>query len=484
MSWTKGQGVAAADQALASYQSQLRELESEHSSVTSDMGVVEAELRAAVLELTQLLMPDTSPRGLSQASTTLQAPWLVERRRELEQKRVEWARRLTQIEQDPQFARRQQLLAAGGGELLVRAATLGRQKQALEQELSTLDTETHQWLKNRELQKAVERGAFASFWDTLTLSDMRERRAQERWASEVGAASYEQAKARFESLSAQIQHTRLELDRAEHDRQRLLALLQEHGQLYSWTHDFETHLATTLRAQVAQMLRAHDLGPLHRALDESKRPLVARAHALGTKLEYLQNLQGFLKNQIEDRKARIGPIQKTRLTWSMKPGERISGNKVQWLVALPQAKAHSTHKQVRMARRVHHNVVEYEDYDDYSYYLYHHRAFLPWDAFAYGAEEPMPYEGFSRQIIPAIAEHRATHALERANLAEYKSLDRQAEREERALDRERLDEDPVRDEAGGDDSGVHAADADAEDLRDAEAGLSTEGDGGTAEDSS
>lgn len=498
MSWTKGQGVAAADQALASYQAQLRELESEHSSVTSDLGVIESELDAALAELARQLLPDTSAAGLEQAAAALAAPWLPERRRALEHERVGWVERLTRIEQDPQFVRRHELLAPDRGELFVRATTLDQQRRALQQEVAELETETFRWLSNRELLESVERGAFASFWDAVTLAGMRKRSAQERWAREVGCESHEQARARHASACASLQHTQLELDRVEHDRQRLHALLTEHVQLYGWTHDFEANVAVTLRGEVARVLRTCDLGLLHRSVAEPHRPLVARAHAICSKLEYGKHLQAFLAAQLADRRARMGPIQKTRLAWSMKPWEPIAGDKAQWLVALPQAKARSTHKQVSMVRRVHHNVVEYDRYDDYSHYLGGHVAFLAWDAFAHGANTAMPYEGFTQQLIPAIAEHRAEHGLERASFSEYRALDRQAEREALEHERAQPHDDPSEAEAAdaGASAGYEAEAADpaadagyetaaeADDLRDAEAGLSTSSDGGDMGDSS
>jgi hypothetical protein len=74
---------------------------------------------------------------------------------------------------------------------------------------------------------------------------------------------------------------------------------------------------------------------------------------------------------------------------------------------------------------MHHNVVGYDDYDDYDYYLGHVDDFLAYDAFAWAAEEPMPYEGFSRGIIPELGHYRHSHQQERADYSEFRAADKQ-----------------------------------------------------------
>ena len=41
--------------------------------------------------------------------------------------------------------------------------------------------------------------------------------------------------------------------------------------------------------------------------------------------------------------------------------------------------------------------------------------FLAWDAFGVDAPEPMPYEGFTRGVIPELERYRKTHRLTRPN---------------------------------------------------------------------
>ncbi|MBL8743337.1 MAG: hypothetical protein JNK04_19635 [Myxococcales bacterium] len=211
---------------------------------------------------------------------------------------------------------------------------------------------------------------------------------------------------------------------------------------------------------------------------------MAKAHALQKKLDYLSNLLQFLEREASDREERMRAIQQTRTTWAMKPWEPVRSDKSKWLVGLPAAKRASTHKQVRFSRQMHRNIVDYDDYDDYDYYLGHSSAFLAYDAFAYGCDDPMPYEGFSRGVCPEIARHRAYYHQTRCDNSHFRELDRQAAREERERERaaERAEREAER--AERDQEGAHpllptlhdASDLDHDGIADAQ-DLDRDGDG-------
>jgi hypothetical protein len=500
--WTKGQGVQAADAAIGSYQSQIAELESERRAVASDHGVVQNELRDALARAAQVLLPDASPATLHAAAAELGGPWLLARRRDMENNRVAWAQRLTEIERDPRFVRRHALLNAARGELAVEQASLREAIAGLESQLSRLQTETFQWIRNRETARELERGALGSFWDAVTFAGYREEKAKKRCAAELGFATYEEVMAVHHDADTRLRHAQHRCQQIDAERAAVLALLDEHAKLYGWTHDFEARLCEMLRGEVVAAVSRGDLGAVHRAIRPEARSAIAQAHALAKKADYLVNLGQFLDNQIADRQARIGPIRKTRVAWSMKPWDRVSGNKSKWLVGLPQSKKESTHKQVRWVRRMHHNIVVFEDYDDYDYYLWHNPGFLPYDAFAYASDEPMPYEGFSRGIIGDLATHRAHHGQDRADYKSFRDLDKAAEAEERAASAtheihryssDRSDE--IEHQGTGEadipyqgtgetdvhDSGDGGSDG-GDDFSEAEAGLSTDDAGGDASD--
>jgi hypothetical protein len=429
--WTKGQGVQAADSALNSYGTQLTELRGEATSVAADQKVVVRELAETLTAVARTLLPDANPATLESAGAALGLP-LAARRHEMQSRRAAWAAELAAIERDAHFVQRQTLLHREHGGFVREQQRCDAVIREGEAQLSIFQAnEDFQWLSARADRQQIETGALSSFWDAVTFGGYREERAKARCAAALGFADHATLEATAFATNAAMQHARDTKAHVDKQRARLLKLLDNHGNLYRWTHDFENRLRETLEQEVAQWLGRTDLSALHGRAPEPIRPLVAKGHALTKKLDYMANLLQFLEREATDREHRMRAIQQTRTTWAMKPWEQVRSDKSKWLVGLPAAKRASTQKQVRFSRRMHRNIVDYDDYDDYDYYLGHSSSFLAYDAFAYGCDEPMPYEGFSRGVCPEIAHHRSHHNQHRADNAHFRELDRQAAREER-----------------------------------------------------
>lgn len=421
---TKGQGVQAADAAISAYRNQALELNSEFAAVNADREMIGRQLGEALDFAAHTLLQDAAQATLDYVGQELGLGWLPNRRAELEQQRASWAARLVAIEADPQFVQRESLLHPTHGALARERQQCNVVIGQLQAHLQRFQTETFQWLQARELQRQTQPGGLSSFWNAVTFGGYREDRAKLRCASELGYQSYDQLLHDYQSSDVRLRQIQERIGQLDAQSQRVLALLEEHGKLYGWTHDFETLLCQTLRSELAQALSRQDLRTVHMRIRPPLRPTIARAHALQKKLEYLGNLGGFLQREVADRSQRVDAIAKTRMTWAMKPWDRLVGDKSKWLLALPAAKRESTRKQSAYARRMHRNIVDYDDYDDYDYYLLYVPDFLAWDAFAWAADEPMPYEGFSRGVIEELAPFRQEHGQERADFSAYRQADK------------------------------------------------------------
>jgi hypothetical protein len=431
---TKADGVRAADAAIASYRAQIAELDGERASLAADRQVIAGQLQSALCSAAAAVLPDASPETLARAAQELSAPWLLGRRQELEHQRAHWQAQLHAIEHDAQFVDRERLLHPHSGAIAHERAQCERLKAEIEAHRARFGAcEAFVWLNNRELQRQMNPGGFSSFWDTVTFGGYREDKAKLRAASELGYASYDDLLRDHQGAEARWHQCEARIRQLDAQRQRLLQLLEEHGKLYAWTHDFEGRLVETLRDELARAIGAQDLRTVSMRIRPEARGTVARAHALRQKLEYLGQLETFVAGQSSDRHGRVTAIEKTRLTWALKPWDRLTGNKANWLIALPQAKRESTHKQLRWSRRMHQGIADYDDYDDYALYLWTVDDFLPYDAFAWGSDEPMPHEGFARGVLPDLARHRHDHQLERADYSAFRAADREDARHHEEL---------------------------------------------------
>jgi hypothetical protein len=219
----------------------------------------------------------------------------------------------------------------------------------------------------------------------------------------------------------------LEASKARYDA--VVKLIEEHGQLYGWVHHFEAHLLQALKTDLAALLARVSLRQLRRPLGQTPAGrLVGKAFGLEHKLEYFNNMLVYLQGELRDRRGRVQAIEQTRALWLRKPYERLTRDKTKWLITTPQAKQQGTAKRLRWMRQMHRNVFAYEAWDEFDLFLYEADDFYPYDAFGYGSEEAMPWEGFAREVLPTLAPYRESHGLEKKDYSLFKELEQNAER--------------------------------------------------------
>lgn len=430
---TKGEGAQAAAQAIQSYQAQFAELESEADAAKNDGWAVKRDLDRSLQELAQGYLPDATAERLAQVGQSTGMTQLAARRAQLEQQRAQWHNRLQQIEADSDFAQRETLLDPTRGTLVVHTHQYQAHLQQLREQIARFDIQPFRWLSKWEVEKQVNQGAFSKFWRGVTFGGQREAKAKRQCCEQLGYQSYEQLAQHYQQLHAESAQTEHMLRQLEEHRTRVTQLVEEHQDKYHWVHHFEDRAARQLREELAQHLQQQDLRAVHLGAPATLKPLVAKVHALTKKYEYLGNMYQFIETEKQDRDKRIRSIDAVRMKWSMKPWDRLLGNKHKWLIAIPAMKQKSTQKRTRFLRRMRRNVYEYEEYDDYSDYLDYCDDFLPWDAFAYGCEEPMPYDGFCREVVQEVQPYRDSHGQEKADYSELKAANKHAQGEEQSM---------------------------------------------------
>ncbi len=422
--WTKQQGVEAANYALGSYTQQVAELEAEKQTVDATAEVARSSYHEALKRAAAAILPSATPEDLASAARETGGSHLVHRRAEYEQNRDAWAQRLAAIEADPNFVNRDAMLSPHGT-IVTERNQCAQNIAQYQAHLGKFSIEPFQWLQNREVQRQLGKGAFSSFMDTVTLGGHREKKARKQCVAALGYPDWDQLIGDYNNTHAHAGQLQERINQLDAFTEQLNALIAEHSELYQWVHNFEHRLAEGLRDELADHMSKSNLRQIHRHVRPGARKLVAIAFAMASKGGYLLGMKNYLDGQIADRNRRMGSISNVRSKWAVKPHDRLHGDKHKWLVALPDMKRDGTQKRARLLRRMHRNVCDYDDWDDFDYYLYHDDHFFPYDAFGYGADEPMPYEGFSREVLPELDQHRASHGQEKADYSAFRELDKQ-----------------------------------------------------------
>jgi len=415
---TKGDGAKAAKAAIKSYERQIEEYDDERRRVKRSLDRAEDELEETFAAAAEALLPDAQPETVKRAAEELGLRSLVGRLKELHRQREAYGQRVEAIQQDRRYRERKERLAELEPALEARkeeVAALKKERRRFEKNKDLM------WLLNREAHEERSFGAFQSFWRAVTLTGYREDGAKARASEALGLEDFESCVAAFEEAKAGLEEAVKQLRGLESKHDEVVHLVEERARLASFVKNFAAEAAAALQSEAASHLEeSSDLELVHARVGRRARPLVAKAHALKEKRRYLKDLAKYLAREIADREARIKSIARVRRLWARRPAGLLSGDKTKWLVTVPEMKRTGAKKRVRWVKTMHKGFDDYDDYDEYSACMEHTDEFLAYDAFAMSADERMPYEGFTREVVPELDEWRDTHDQEKADYSELK----------------------------------------------------------------
>lgn len=422
---TKAAGARAAEAAMESYTTQHVALSAEQEETMRALTRLRAELRTAATELASLVLAHAEPEHLARLDSYLPGLGLKSARVLKEAERERLARRLGEIDTDPDFQNRQALLSDYNGELGHGLHALRASCAESQERRDSFDgCKTFVFALNSHLRQAQGASAFQSFWRAVTLSNVRESSARKSSCQKFGHSDWSSLVVEYDSLYERLAVDLPRLAQLEERRHRLEQLEAEREEAYRWATHFEEQLTVYLRELFAERVVTMRLDSLCARTRGRAALLVARLDVLRAQVAYLDALHAYLEGEATDRLARVSKLRYVRSRWARSYGP-LRSDKTKWLVTVPAIKAESCEKCCRWSRRLRQNIESYQDYEAYASYLAGIPGMLPYDAFAYGSAEAMPYEGFVRQVLPALERHRRTSGQTRADYSAFKAKDKE-----------------------------------------------------------
>jgi hypothetical protein len=429
---TKGEGATAAKAAVAEYRAQQVSFEQQAGETAQAIEQIQNEFKATLEELALKVLPDAQPQRVQLVAQALQTPQLMSQRQLWADRIPQFQGRLAEIDIEPDFRERAALMDPHTGKLERGLAEARRYETDARRENDPYLTEDFQWVAQREAQKAEGVSMLQGFLRAITFAETREQRAKKKLLEQFGTTDWDTLYLNYQKSVENMAFAVERVEKLEARRTALAELIAEQQDLDRWVNQFDTRLAVELQNMIVEVLPYSEPTAL-RSVPGEHVPLTSKLHALKAKMKYLGCLQGFLEAEAADRQTRASKIERVQRLWERKPWDRLASDKTKWLVTVPAMKKTSTEKRVRWSRDMRRGVHDYDDYDSYEYYYCYYEDqdddFLPYDVFAYSYEDNMPYEGFSGQVIPDIAEHREAHDLEKADYSGFKELEKQAGQE-------------------------------------------------------
>ncbi|MDF1664725.1 MAG: hypothetical protein P1V97_23400 [Planctomycetota bacterium] len=419
---TKGDGVRMADGAIRAYKDQARDLSTEFDELDDSYANVKGELDQAIENIAVGLLPICNAELFQQVIQETGALQLTNLWEELQQGREERKVRNQDILASEDYQRREMLIHPTTGEYTVKIVEHKEFCDSLNSSLKRYDFKNFRYCYKNKLHRPKEHGMFGGFWRFVTMAESREKSAIEATLKRLRVSSLDEAFRTYEADQKSMKFHKKELKDWKAKSEGVSNLIEERDENDRWLKNFSNEARAEMRKNLQWHLRRADLESIHKTIRAAGKILVATAHALAKKLEYIENMKNELRNEIRDREKRVDSIERVKRKWQGKPWAPLYGDKSKWLVKVPKIKKGSTRKRIRWVGTMRRNIHGYHRYDKYSHYMDGPQAFLAYDAFSYGAEERMPYEGFTRGVITEMDDWRQSNGQEKADFSYFKGM--------------------------------------------------------------
>lgn len=416
---TKKDGIQAAQQAIQEYQRQINDLQNERQNIQTSAGQSAEELKQTLSDLAKGLLPTSSRPVVERAADETGALHLPTALDELEGRKTDSANEVSAIETSDDYINRELLIHPVTGEHTLKIKECEETSGAFRAVAKDYEFKDFQWLYEREHHKEKQHGGFQKFWRAISMASKRESKAEAAVLGKLNAISFAGCAERYDQNQESLEQADKDLKSWQDTKQQVIDQIERRDHLKAWVENYPLESTSDLRGQLARHLHDCNYQELHTTIRPAGKVLISKCHALSKKTGYFDDLIQSMDTEVADRRKRIESISRVMKKWSYKPYDRLRGDKTKWLCQIPDMKRRSTGKRLNWTQTIHHNVHSYDRYNNYDAVMTAGVVFLAYDAFSFGADERMPYEGFSRTVISDLDGYRTEHGQDRADFSVF-----------------------------------------------------------------
>lgn len=408
----KSNAMSLAKEAVKNFENQaadlnglIRRLDQDHNSLKNEATSHRAHLAVSILK--------TAGKNLQLAAEKTGATCLSNIQEEFENHRSAYIQRIEILEGLDTYRDRDRLLDPEKGQLTLKIRDARQVLAEAEKSLSPYQFKEFQWMFQRGCHLPAVQSGFKKFLRVMTLADFREKRAFEKVQTLLGEIPFAEMAATYELFIEQFGSCEANLNRLLDYRTQILDEIEEVQVKKAWLANYASELFSSGLAALTVYLESCDLIALHNRLPAELRQAAACCHADLKKMEYLSHLRRALEADVQDRMKRVAAVTRVLNKWRRGKSSRVS-DKTHWLETVPEIKRKGTLKRLDWCNTIRVNLVQFQQYGHYSnLMLTLGTDFLAWDAFGVDSPQAMPYEGFTRTVIPELDQYRRFHQMDR-----------------------------------------------------------------------
>lgn len=409
MKWSKHKAVTKAQSAIDSYNEQIRSLTEEIDQTNSDVMVWKNQLDESYVNLARLWVGQGSDDEIQAINSVLTQAKLEDVVARCEEELGSNRERVALISEDESYRDRQRLLKNVFPE---QQRDIEKRLGLLDVELAPFQTDEFRFALAENLHIQSKATGVRGLWEGITGKSRRKSRVLTKLRETFDGESFASVVDRYQDLKQRRVEIEGEQTSLIEDQKSLKLLVDEFDEKSKMISNYDDYRKEALIKALVPSIAKLELKLIVSNVGKGLKSALAQCVVFEKKIEYATNLIQYLNREIEDRRKRVTSISGTQAKWRRYPKGSISA-KSKWLEDVPNMKREGTHKRTRWSRQSRVCLDEYDDYDMFGNHLwhshYHDRPFLAFDVFNHSTSHHMPYEGFTREVIPELAEHRKIH---------------------------------------------------------------------------
>ena len=409
MKWSKHKAVTKAQSAIDSYNEQIQSLTEESDQTARDVMAWKQQLDESYTNLAHLWVGQGSDDEIRAISSVVPQAKLEDVVARCATELASNRERVTLISEDESYQDRQRLFRNVFPE---QQQDIEKRLDLLDTELAPFQTDEFRYALAENLHIQSKATGVRGLWEGIIGKSRRKNRVLEKLRETFDGESFVSVVDRYQSLNQKRAGIEGEQASLMEGLKSLKSLVDEFDGKSKMINDYDDYRKESIIKALIPSIVKLELKSIIPHVGKGLKSVLAQCVVFEKKIEYATHLVQYLNKEVEDRKSRISSISKTQAKWRRYPKGSISA-KSKWLEDVPNMKREGTHKRTRWSRQSRACLDHYDDYDMFGNHLWHShdhgRPFLAFDVFNHSTSYRMPYEGFTRVVIPELAEHRETH---------------------------------------------------------------------------
>jgi hypothetical protein len=397
MSYTTRQGLTDADFALKSYSNQQVMIKNEITEITTNRKNILSDIKNVINNIASAAIIDTNKTTLSLLEDEFKIPFLLSSLSEIENKIVSLVKRKKEVEAMDDFINKDSLINNSIGKYIIEMEKSSKFISEIEEQIEKFNTPEYKWLLN---DKEKTKTRLTAFLDKITGTSKKRKENEDKLYQNLLIRNIDDAETKLLELNNLLDNEITSNNLIHGKIDKIKSIETEFNVIIEKIEKIKSTTPELLHGLLFNHLSRIDLSLIHPTVRDSFQISISGIIAMKHKVEYLEKIENFLKNELKDIEKRMDAIRNVSFKWRRSKKTYLKGDKSKWLREVPVLKHSSVIKKTLLCHKMSDSVCSFSDYSMFDKVILSGASIASFSIFASCYAEAMPSASFMQEVIP------------------------------------------------------------------------------------